>query len=269
MDKFKEYLQQHNEELGNEEPGHHVWKKVKKEIGSSSLQQNMPGLNNTAGFETATKRKPVIKMMLMYAAAACIIGLACIGVWHLLNESKTTKQAIASLKNTTLDTQRIIRQPAENIMDSEKVVNPVTSEPTAMKIERGKSKKYSPKTTQHPIAIDNSTLAHELDKIETSFTGVIDMQKSRLNATPLYAENSNYFSDFKKQLSQMEKDERLLKNDISHLGITDELLGQLINLYQQKLNVLQHLQNEIYKTNNRYKQTQGPVNKQKTYFLNL
>lgn len=267
MDKFKEYLQQHNDELGNDEPGQQVWENVKKETGNSSLQLDIPVLNNTSGFHT-TNRKPVIKMILLYAAAACIIGLAYIGAWHLLNESKTTKQAIARVNNL-LDTQKTIQQPVEANIDTEKVVNPVTTEATAMKIEKGKTKKYSNKTSQQPNIVGKYEQTHELNKIETSFTQVIDMQKSRLNATPLYAESPNYFSAFKKQLSQMEKDEQVIKKDIRHLGITDELLGQLINLYQQKLSVLQHLQNEIYKTNDRYKQTQSPVNMQKTYFLNL
>ena len=48
-----------------------------------------------------------------------------------------------------------------------------------------------------------------------------------------------------------------------------ELLDQLINLYQQKLNTLKQLQTEMNKTNTRYKQSRGPVDSTRTYFLNL
>jgi hypothetical protein len=67
----------------------------------------------------------------------------------------------------------------------------------------------------------------------------------------------------------MEKDEKLIKSDIAKRGMTDVLLGQLINVYQQKLGLLKQLQIEMNKTNNRYKQNRGPVDSTKTYFLNL
>jgi hypothetical protein len=67
----------------------------------------------------------------------------------------------------------------------------------------------------------------------------------------------------------MERDEQNIKRDIRKGGLTDELLDQLINVYQQKLNMLKQLQNEIHKTNNRFKQNRGPVDSTKPYFLNI
>ena len=85
----------------------------------------------------------------------------------------------------------------------------------------------------------------------------------------MYAESPAYFNDFKIQIRQMEKDEKVIKSDIARRGMNDGLLDQLINLYQQKLNILKQLQTEMTKTNNRYKQNRGPVDSAKTYFLKL
>ncbi len=52
----------------------------------------------------------------------------------------------------------------------------------------------------------------------------------------------SYFKDFKLQMQQMEKDEKQIKVFISKNGMTDELLDQLINVYQQKLTMLKQLQ---------------------------
>jgi hypothetical protein len=115
----------------------------------------------------------------------------------------------------------------------------------------------------------NKTDQTALNDLESSFTQVINLQRARVSTMPMYAETPEYFSDFKVQMRQMEKDEKVIKADISKRGLSDELLDQLINLYQQKLNTLKQLQIEMNKTNNRFKQNRGPVDSTRTYFLNI
>ena len=67
----------------------------------------------------------------------------------------------------------------------------------------------------------------------------------------------------------MEKDEARIKSYIHKNGMSDELLDQLINVYQQKLNMLKQLQKEMQKLNSRYKQNRPVIDTLKTYFLNL
>jgi hypothetical protein len=105
--------------------------------------------------------------------------------------------------------------------------------------------------------------------MEASFTQVINLQKARISTTPLYAESPVYFSEFHHQLQQMEKDEAQIKSYIQKNGMSDELLEQLINVYQQKLNMLKLLQTEMQKLNSRFKQNRPAVDTLKTYFLNL
>ena len=85
----------------------------------------------------------------------------------------------------------------------------------------------------------------------------------------MYAESADYFKDFNIQIKQMEKEERDIKSSISKAGINNDLLDQLINLYQQKLTILKQLQLEMNKTNNRFKQNRGPVDTTRSYFLSI
>ncbi len=111
MDRFKEYLQQHDGELGNDEPGSNVWQNVKSKMDKSHLQEDIPGHTYIISIHKTPKSwKPVIKIAMKYAVAACIIGLACIGVWHLLNETKTPRQVIPIAK-ITLYNNKVTPQP--------------------------------------------------------------------------------------------------------------------------------------------------------------
>ena len=66
----------------------------------------------------------------------------------------------------------------------------------------------------------------------------------------------------------MDEDEMLLKKDIESYGMNDQLLEALINIYQQKLNLLKILKAEIHKMNKttKEKQMQGRL---PSYYLNL
>jgi hypothetical protein len=67
----------------------------------------------------------------------------------------------------------------------------------------------------------------------------------------------------------MDEDEKEMRKTITKSGLTNEMLLLLINIYKQKLVVLEKLQTEINKTNNRYKQNKSPNSIQENYFLKL
>lgn len=269
MDKFKQYIQQHSDELGNDAPGEKVWQQVNQKMNDSVSQESILTPSSTAVNSQQMKRsrKPFIKMMIRYAAAACVIGLAGIGAWHLYIETQKHNKVVISTM-LAKDTNHLVKQGLENNIPSGKIVTPNLREITVSKIGKKKAKKFTNRLLSEPSTTSFPSNP-ELSNMENSFTQVINIQKLKLNSLPLYAENSDYFSDFKMQLIQMGRDEETIKRDIAHLGLTNEMLAQLINIYQQKLNVLKLLQNEINKTNSRYKQTLDPVTPQKTYFLHL
>ncbi len=108
-----------------------------------------------------------------------------------------------------------------------------------------------------------------LQNVENSFKQVINLQRNKVGTIPMYAESAEYFTDFKVQIKQLEKEEKSIKAEVVQHGLTDELLNQLINLYQIKLTTLKQLQTEMNKINNRIKQNRRPVDSIKTYFIHI
>ena len=96
-----------------------------------------------------------------------------------------------------------------------------------------------------------------------NYEQLVSYQLDQIRSTPIYAESPGYFSGFKEQLEQMDSDDAQLKKDIAQYGMNAAMLDQIINVYQQKLNLLKGLQKEIQKMN-----SQSGENK-KGYYLNL
>lgn len=238
MDELKKYLHNHAEDLNLDEPGPQVWHNIQRET-------------------QPVKKASVVMMVTRWAAAACILALAGIGIWHMMgNKQNAPAETIAKTIKATPPAQQL--QPEQKEPVTEKTI----PENTIARTEpHTTNKNGQPANTDERLAL--------LHNVESSFTQVINLQRERVSSTPMFTETPEYFNDFKIQIRQMEKDEKVIKSDIAKRGMTDELLDQLINLYQQKLNTLKQLQTEMNKTNNRYKQNRGPVDSTKTYFLNL
>lgn len=244
MDELKKYLHNHAEELNLDEPRAQVWQNIQRET-------------------QVVKKTSVVVMVTRWAVAACVLGLAGIGLWSVLRNDDMPQQ--------TAQTAAVQKQPV--------VTAPVTSQPQAAQVEEkepvliAKTKtaapRHRPAIQELPEQQNSREALAALHNIESSFTQVINLQRDRVSSTPMFAESPEYFNDFKVQIRQMEKDEKVIKSDIAKRGMNDEVLDQLINLYQQKLNTLKQLQIEMNKTNNRYKQNRTPVDSVKTYFLNL
>ena len=243
MDELKNYLQQHTEDLNRDEPRPQVWQNI--------LQQSQP-----------VKKTGVVPMITRWIAAACILVMAGVGAWYVFSKKQNlpaetvsinTRKTKPATRPATIQNQPM---PVEKKSPEEKVV-------AAIRL----SKKNHPKQMADPVN-SNAALA-ELHNIETSFTQVINLQRERISSIPMVAASPDYFSDFKLQIRQMEKDEKAIKSDITKHGMNDVLLDQLINVYQQKLNVLKQLQLEMTKANNRFKQNHGPIDSTQSYFLKL
>jgi hypothetical protein len=241
MDELKKYLQSRADELDLDEPRPQVWQNIRQEV-------------------SGVKKTNVVVLVTRWAAAACVLALAGIGVWYMANDQESVKVPETSIVRVDTPT---IKTP---VADSQQLVNADPQEPSEQPI-------FVPKSNQTATAKTN-TVANPSDlrmltEIESSFTQVINLQRARVSTMPMYAETPEYFDDFKVQIRSMEKDEKSIKAEISKRGMNDALLDQLINLYQQKLNILKQLQIEMNKTNNRYKQSRGPVDTAQTYFLNI
>ncbi len=249
MDEFKKYIQQHRSSLDLDEPGNGVWEAIRRE---------------TRPAQAPVKHVPMVK----WAVAACIILLAGLGGWYLVGENTTRQMAAVTPKSMQ---KPIAPQPATiTPTTKQKEENIASLKPetlTGSKPVNKKKQRQPGAENNHPV--NNPAVLALLQNVENSFTQVINLQKDRVSSMPMYAESADYFNDFKLQFRQIEKDEKSIKSDIVKRGLTDALLDQLINLYQQKLGILKQLQTEMTKTNNRYRQNRGPVDTTRSYFLNL
>lgn len=239
MDEFKKYLQQNRSSLDVEEPSPAIWDRIER-------QQPM-------------KKTTVVVMMTRWVAAACVLVLAGIGVWSLIQDKSDTE-----LSNLTANvkTEQSIEGPATVVPE-----NKTVAIPKEMTIAAKKETKTKNTPTTKAIPERQDLIA--MNNIENSFKQVINLQRDKVSSTPMFAESDAYFTDFKIQIKQLEKDEKSIKAEIIKRGMSDQLLNQLINIYQIKLNTLKQLQLEMNKINNRIKQNRVPVDSVKTYFINI
>lgn len=241
MDQFKQYLQKHTEGLGSDEPGVRVWQNI----------QN--------GRPVAPKRS-YAGIYIKYAVAACIIALTAFGFWYLkFNNKPSVAPATVAIANPV---PVIKTKSAKQSAIIQKRVN--VSKPLSV-IANANIKKQA--YTAQAAAGNNEM--KEFKNVEASFTSVINMERYKINSIPLLAENSTYFNYFIDQFSKINSDEEILKKDIHRNGLNNGLLLQLINIYQQKLNVLKALQTEINKTNNQAKDSEQPAHIKTKSFINI
>lgn len=242
MDELKKYLQAQKESIESDAPSEQVWTGIRESI------------------EVPVKSMPLRN----WAIAASVIVLVGLGIL-IVTKSNPIEKTVVKLK------ERIILPQVKVEKDSiiKKVETTLAISDKKSLTQHQNFPAAAPITTIHSVKELNTEDQSKMKLMEASFTQVINLQKARISTTPIYAESPNYFKDFHVQLQQMEKDEIQIKNYIQKNGMSDELLDQLINVYQQKLNMLKLLQTEMQKLNSRYKQNRPAIDTMKTYFLNL
>lgn len=247
MDEFKKYLQQHREDLDADEPRPLVWQKVQQQIQPPK--------------QTA---RIVSFAWVRYAVAACVLVLAGIGVWYLAKpaaEVTTAKVELQKQEPVIQTNPPTITTPEKKLAEETKTVMASNNTPSILpKSKQVVSNKTNTQTENIDVVLNN---------LQSSFAQMISMQKNKINSTPIYAEGADYFNDFKIQMNQMDADEKQVRKDIKTNGMKEEMVGQLINIYQKKLDLLKQLQLEMTKLNNRFKQNRGPIDTTKTYFINI
>jgi hypothetical protein len=252
MDKLKEYLGHHKADLDVDSPASDTWEYIGSKIPDESHQTGLPG---KSGFSTWVVR---------YAAAACVIALAGAGVWVVKKrEAAPGKEKIESRVReegkTVREDGKTLREDGKTVLEEGKTPgNDMVRNTSKPKQARRKVRSQKP-----------AELSDEIGIIDKSYSSLIDYQLRKLRATPLYAENGSYFSFYVEQFKQMDQDEQAVRNDIKTYGLTGEFLEQLINVYQQKLNVLKDLQTEVNKMNNKVREKQAPSEKAEVHYLNI
>lgn len=252
MDNLQSYLQ--SGPIGNDVPDKKVWQNI---TASLQLKEEKK--------EPATS--PLIFTIFKYAVAACVIGLAGVGVWFLSHQPQTQ---FANTNNTNTNIQPDSEMAVVNTPDTPFAIlhNPANNTvETAIK-ENDNTKP----AVHHLVAQANAAPPAyylQVRNVDSQFSRIIKLQKNLISNTPVYTESPEYFKEFTTSYRQMEADEKQVKKDIVTNGFTDDLLEQLININQQKLNLLKLLQSEINKTNIRFKQNRNQIDTLKVYYITM
>lgn len=252
MDKLKEYLLRHKADLDVDAPAGDTWETIGSQLSEGSHQT---GFAMKSGFPA---RSGFSRWVIRYAVAACVIALAGAGLWLVIKNNKAPS-----------DTAKHNSGTIKRDSGKEKIENtPRTEEKTPEKDLARNTAKQKP--VRHPARSQKpAETPDEIAIIDKSYSKLIDYELRKLRTTPLYAENGSYFSFYVEQFKQMDQDEQTVRNDIKTYGLTNEFLEQLINVYQQKLNVLKNLQAEINKMNNKVREKQAPLEKAEVHYLDI
>ncbi len=193
------------------------------------------------------KRSPILKIMFRISAAAAIVTGLFFGAEFLLTKKNTAIVPIAV--NTEMPAK------ADTFKSDVAIGTGKDSLPAPAPVITAKEKKQDAR-----FELMNS--------FEKNYSQLVNYQLKNIRSTPVYAESADYFNDFKTRLQQMDADERAIRSNIHRHGMSNSLLEQLINVYQQKLDVLKSLQQEINKMNTRVHEN-VPADSLNTFYLNI
>lgn len=234
MDNFKKYVQEHTDAMDFDAPSASVWNDIEREISTKK----------------SVKLYPVI---LKFAAAAAIITAIVVATIQFTGNK--TNDTIAINKHTP------VVQPTTIIADSGQPIVSTNVYPASQDTMAPPLKAKLPaKKTDERYAM--------MQAFKENYGQLASYQLSSIRSTAVYAEDPAYFDDFKIRLRQMDADELAIRNRIRRQGMSNNLLEQLINVYQQKLDVLKSLQAEINKMNERVKENE-PTDSLNKYYLNI
>lgn len=237
MDEFKKYLQQHRDELDTDTPPARLLQRIQQ--------------------QTAVKKKnKLFTIVLRTAAAACTVTIIALSIKWMMKEPGTKKQDISKVEKTEnlpAATVTLTDTSNKNLIANPKVPDDKNQNSLTKKIKQKKE----------PLSY---RLMHSF---EQNYTQLVSLQLKSIRSTPLYGETQDYFNDFKKTLKQIGTDEAAIRINIKTNGLNDELLEQLINVYEQKINVLKDLQHEMNKMNRKVKENQLPSDTLKTNYINI
>lgn len=236
MDEVKKYLTEHRSELDTDVPAEYIWDVIKGR----------------------TERvAPVRPMVFRWVAAASVLLALGLGTYFILsNRPEKDTVTVQHPINTISNPPQVNVKTNDLPKEEEEFVKP-----PMLFVKNHKAAKH--KAAQPDM---NALAKHEFTQMEKSFSIMISNQVEQLENTPLYAESDDYFSGFKQDLNQLGNDEQQIKYDIKKNGITSDAIQRLINVYQQKINLLKRLQAEINKMNNHVNRA---GNEQKPTFITL
>lgn len=212
MDEFKKYIIDNQDHLNADEPSPLVWEKVQQRMKDKQGQHSssVPAETILKKFHSTAKVLS-IRRLVQWSAAACILGLAGIGVWNLFNDKNVAKplqEQVVTNEEKGITTPNNSFTPSNNHPANIEKVDEATVATESIAPSASSSQPILSKTTQSfkssransTAAINNNDKAMSaLTSMETGFTQIINLQKGKISTTPMYAESASYFNEFKAQ----------------------------------------------------------------------
>lgn len=256
MDRLQQYLKEQRQALDVDTPSDLVWKRI-----SNEMQQPPIVHPKKEGFRLSWY--PVLQS----AAVLAALGLFTFIVWWRPQHAEVIKEkpiTTISLPKQ-LPSESTGFSPLQNANIVEKFISPVLKGKDTQQHQVSFAKNGNAAVVSASQMLTNEVLL----QMDAGFAGITNLQKERVNRTPLYAESPAYFQDFVLQMRQMDADEKRIKADLMESGMNDRMLEELIQVYQQKLAILKQLQVEMNKLNSRVLKNTTPADNSNMYFLNL
>ena len=244
MDQFKKYLRENREELDIETaPPAPVWQQAK--------------------IVTSGSKFGVLKLLAAASVAAVITSALFMWLQKPSGDIGVEPQVALSDTNKNSHTRDSITRGLASVSEAEKPVTgeQVIANKTEIKTESPKKPEIVSTKTSQKAKPKGSALR----SLETNYATIISYQLKRIERTPIYAEGPDYFHVFKKQWYDLEKDEEKIRHDVQSYGLTDFVVDQFIQLYQNKIALLKQLQTEIDKMNLRARNYPELRNQTPTY----
>jgi hypothetical protein len=238
MDEFKKYLQHHRDEMDVDTPSEHLLQRIQT--------------------QTTVKKKAALYIMIArYAAAACVLAAIGFGLKLIIKTDDKKLTVTAAIEKPAAVNNGTDPVKKERVADSPNNVAAVTI-------------KNIPSHPRSGRAVKKPSLPYQLMySFEHNYNQLVNLQLKNIRNTPVYGEAPDYFDGFKKALVQIEGDELSIRTHIKDKGLNDALLEQLINVYQEKLNLLKNLQQEINQMNKKLKDNQQPSETLTVHFINI
>lgn len=239
MDDLKKYLQQHKDEMDADAPSNDLLRRIQLH----TIPQ---------------KKNKLYPVLVRIAAAACILAVVGLGIKWLF-EKKDAKVDIVKAPFSTPAQNTPATLPNNIGPDTFKNLIAITANQRTAVIHT--TKNIGQKKLSEPYQL--------MQSFEYNYLQLVKLQLKNIRSTPVYGETPDYFNDFKQTLHQIDNDEVSIKYNIKTNGLNDVLLEQLINVYQQKINLLKNLQQEMNKINNKVKENGSPADSVKSHFINI
>ena len=236
MDKFKTYIREHEDKLGNETPEDDSWDVLEGKLVNAYAKKRRLKFN-------------------YWIAAAIITGFIVMSVNYLFDNTLSNRQRSSMQRAMKSDSS--IKIPANIVM-----INP--GQPTSAE-KRKEVIHQKLKKSQSFNRYDSDQVA----KIEAAFDTIVYTQKQKINNTPILIADPEYFNYFNKEFDRIQSDQTNLKFEIAKKGFSGIYANQLISTCKEKLEVLTALQMEIEKNNELFKLTHSDNKTEQKVFIKI